>query len=95
GLGKTISTIALVLKEWSPTAKASKVNEEQCKAETLNLDEDDGVSGIYQLEQGAKSCQADGSPISRTRANKGQATCLNTYSMSDECSSMLYFNFNS
>ncbi|CAI9787921.1 unnamed protein product [Fraxinus pennsylvanica] len=66
GLGKTISTIALILKERSPTAKASKANEEQCKAETLNLDEDDGVSEIYQSEQGAKSCQVDGSPISGT-----------------------------
>ncbi|KAL2467254.1 SNF2 domain-containing protein/helicase domain-containing protein/zinc finger protein-related [Abeliophyllum distichum] len=63
GLGKTISTIALILKERSPNSKASKANEEQCKTETLNLDEEDGVSEIYQSKQGAKSCQVERCPI--------------------------------
>ncbi|KAL2484039.1 SNF2 domain-containing protein/helicase domain-containing protein/zinc finger protein-related [Forsythia ovata] len=56
GLGKTISIIALILKERSPTSKASKANEEQCKTETLNLDEED-------WSQGAKSCQVERCPI--------------------------------
>ncbi|XP_031262898.1 helicase-like transcription factor CHR28 [Pistacia vera] len=39
GLGKTISTIALILKERPPTSKAENVS--KCKLETLNLDDDD------------------------------------------------------
>ncbi|CAA2975533.1 Hypothetical predicted protein [Olea europaea subsp. europaea] len=66
GLGKTISTIALILKERSQTTKSSKANEEQCKAQTLNLDEEDGVSDIYQLDRGSKSYQVNGSSISGT-----------------------------
>ncbi|CAA2995818.1 DNA-3-methyladenine glycosylase [Olea europaea subsp. europaea] len=77
GLGKTISKIALILKERSPTSKASKVNKEQCKTETLNLDEEDGVSEIHQPKQEAKVdgyatnggktyMQAKGRPPART-----------------------------
>ncbi|XP_044495336.1 helicase-like transcription factor CHR28 isoform X2 [Mangifera indica] len=43
GLGKTISTIALILKERPPTCKAENVS--KCKLETLNLDDDDDDNG--------------------------------------------------
>ncbi|CAA3013508.1 helicase-like transcription factor CHR28 isoform X1 [Olea europaea subsp. europaea] len=77
GLGKTISTIALILKERSSTSKASKVNKEQCKIETLNLDEVGVVSEIHQPKQEAKvdgysttggktNMQAKGRPPART-----------------------------
>ncbi|EPS67460.1 hypothetical protein M569_07315, partial [Genlisea aurea] len=44
GLGKTISTIALILKERSPSSKMARTAEWQSKAEMLNLDEDDDMS---------------------------------------------------
>ncbi|XP_073061440.1 helicase-like transcription factor CHR28 [Primulina eburnea] len=56
GLGKTISTIALILKERSSSSKAPKTNREQREAETLNLDDDDDRGG-------AKSPQVYGSHI--------------------------------
>ena len=41
GLGKTISTIALILKERSPSSRLSPIDTKQNEIETLNLDEDD------------------------------------------------------
>ncbi|KAK4439922.1 Helicase-like transcription factor CHR28, partial [Sesamum alatum] len=40
GLGKTVHTIALILKERSPSSKAPKANKSE--TEMLNLDDDDG-----------------------------------------------------
>ncbi|KAL3851298.1 hypothetical protein ACJIZ3_013180 [Penstemon smallii] len=58
GLGKTVSTIALILKERSPSSKAPKAIEEQIKTETLNLDEgEDGPSETYNLQERAEPCQ--------------------------------------
>ncbi|PIN19745.1 Helicase-like transcription factor HLTF/DNA helicase RAD5, DEAD-box superfamily [Handroanthus impetiginosus] len=51
GLGKTVSTIALILKERSPSSKASKANNEQSEAEMWNLDEDDGTSQTYHVKE--------------------------------------------
>ncbi|KAM7263381.1 hypothetical protein ACFE04_001064 [Oxalis oulophora] len=42
GLGKTISTIALILKERPPSLKADFKDVKKEESETLNLDEDDG-----------------------------------------------------
>ncbi|XP_010268771.1 PREDICTED: helicase-like transcription factor CHR28 isoform X2 [Nelumbo nucifera] len=47
GLGKTISTIALILKERSPSSKISSAVAKQGELEALDLDEDDdGDSGF-------------------------------------------------
>ncbi|KZV52280.1 hypothetical protein F511_39389 [Dorcoceras hygrometricum] len=62
GLGKTISTIALILKERSSSSKAPKTDEELSEAETLNLDDDDD-------REGAKSPQVYGSPINRGKTH--------------------------
>ncbi|XP_062013233.1 helicase-like transcription factor CHR28 isoform X1 [Rosa rugosa] len=42
GLGKTISTIALILKE-RPPASGACLDEKKCKLETLDLDQDDDM----------------------------------------------------
>ncbi|KAG8365487.1 hypothetical protein BUALT_Bualt18G0109900 [Buddleja alternifolia] len=61
GLGKTISTIALILKERSPSSKAPKANEEQGETETLNLDEDDdGALETYHVKGGGQPRQVNG-----------------------------------
>ncbi|XP_042519799.1 helicase-like transcription factor CHR28 [Macadamia integrifolia] len=56
GLGKTISTIALILKERSPASKMSSVPIKQGDSEALNLDEDD--NGSPQLD----GMKQDGEP---------------------------------
>ncbi|KAK6149892.1 hypothetical protein DH2020_017417 [Rehmannia glutinosa] len=72
GLGKTVSTIALILKERSPSSKASKANKEQSETEMLNLDEDDGASEIYHVKEphkvnNDKTClQTKGRPAAGT-----------------------------
>ncbi|XP_042483318.1 helicase-like transcription factor CHR28 [Macadamia integrifolia] len=52
GLGKTISTIALILKERSPASKFGSVPMKQGDSEALNLDEDDdGGPKLDRLKQ--------------------------------------------
>lgn len=58
GLGKTISTIALILKEKPPTTMGSITPIEPV---TFNLDEDDGVPNIEKLDEGDGSYQVGGS----------------------------------
>ncbi|CDO99602.1 unnamed protein product [Coffea canephora] len=65
GLGKTVSTIALILKERSPSS--TKSNGKESEAETLNLDDDDddddddpGSDG-GKPNEGVESCQVSGS----------------------------------
>ncbi|XP_006841730.2 helicase-like transcription factor CHR28 isoform X1 [Amborella trichopoda] len=57
GLGKTISTIALILMERSPSSNCSTEATEHDKPEALNLDEDDetGVSAIDGLKDAENS----------------------------------------
>nr|GLL28836.1 helicase-like transcription factor CHR28 [Ipomoea trifida] len=69
GLGKTISTISLILKERPSSVRVSTAISKQTEAETLNLDEDTAVD--TQLPSKSDSCQANGSPI--TGAKKGRA----------------------
>ncbi|XP_057462805.1 helicase-like transcription factor CHR28 [Actinidia eriantha] len=58
GLGKTVSTIALILKERAPSSRACPDNLELNETETLNLDEDDDcVSEVDGLMQDVESCQ--------------------------------------
>ncbi|CAL5344926.1 unnamed protein product [Camellia sinensis] len=69
GLGKTISTIALILKERAPSSRPCPDNLKQNEMETLNLDEDDDcVSELDQSKQDVESCQvvSNGTPIKRT-----------------------------
>ncbi|KAL0321227.1 UNVERIFIED_CONTAM: Helicase-like transcription factor CHR28 [Sesamum radiatum] len=68
GLGKTISTIALILKERSPPSKTPKTNERQTETETLNLDEDDD-GALETYHQGAEPCQVNGSPTNGAKAS--------------------------
>lgn len=73
GLGKTISTIALILKERSPSSVES--NMAQTEPETLNLDEDeDEVSDVGKSNQGAQSGQGNGN-ISDGKNISGQGKC--------------------
>ncbi|XP_059623124.1 helicase-like transcription factor CHR28 [Cornus florida] len=58
GLGKTISTIALILKERSPSSRLCPSDMKQNGIETLNLDEDDdSASELDKSKQDTKSCQ--------------------------------------
>ncbi|KAI3456289.1 hypothetical protein Pfo_012952 [Paulownia fortunei] len=72
GLGKTVSTIALILKERSPSSKAPKANKEQSETEMLNLDDDDGASETHHVKErrevnGGKTClQTKGRPAAGT-----------------------------
>ncbi|KAG8385577.1 hypothetical protein BUALT_Bualt03G0059600 [Buddleja alternifolia] len=72
GLGKTVSTIALILKERSPSSKAPRTNQEQFKTEMLNLDEDDfssetsHVKELHEVNGGKTSLQARGRPAAGT-----------------------------
>ncbi|MCD7466154.1 hypothetical protein HAX54_002583 [Datura stramonium] len=59
GLGKTVSTIALILKERPPSSRLSTAITRQTKTETLNLDDDDVSSELDKSKQGADSCQVD------------------------------------
>ncbi|XP_057471923.1 helicase-like transcription factor CHR28 [Actinidia eriantha] len=63
GLGKTISTIALILKERAPSSRALPDNLKLNETETLNLDEDDDCVSVQDVE----SCQVlpNGSTIKR------------------------------
>ncbi|KAA8515310.1 hypothetical protein F0562_018460 [Nyssa sinensis] len=58
GLGKTISTIALILKERSPSSRSCPIDMKQNEVETLNLDEDDdSVTELGGSKQDYISCQ--------------------------------------
>ncbi|KAL6992618.1 hypothetical protein U1Q18_010730 [Sarracenia purpurea var. burkii] len=58
GLGKTISTIALILKERAPSSRVCPDNLKRNEMETLNLDEDDDcVSELDGSHQDVESCQ--------------------------------------
>ncbi|XP_077219521.1 helicase-like transcription factor CHR28 isoform X2 [Tasmannia lanceolata] len=57
GLGKTISTIALILMERSPSSKLSSKADERVEFKALNLDEDDdGVLELDGMKQARDSC---------------------------------------
>lgn len=68
GLGKTISTIALILKERAPSSKACPDNMKPNEMEPLNLDEDDGcVPHLDRSKQDVESCGVvtNGAPLNR------------------------------
>ncbi|CAL1372727.1 unnamed protein product [Linum trigynum] len=57
GLGKTISTIALILKERAPCHGADVAVVKKEKFETLNLDDDeDGIIEVKGIEKGSGDC---------------------------------------
>lgn len=71
GLGKTISTIALILKERSPSSSILTQNYDR---ETYNLDEDDGCASVLGgYEQDAKS-----SPESSNGTRMSQIPAVHT-----------------
>ncbi|KAK9065303.1 hypothetical protein SSX86_016686 [Deinandra increscens subsp. villosa] len=52
GLGKTISTIALILKERSPPSSSAGITEvKKVETETFNLDDDDDVAAMTELNK--------------------------------------------
>ncbi|XP_031488009.1 helicase-like transcription factor CHR28 isoform X2 [Nymphaea colorata] len=55
GLGKTVSMIALILMEKSPSLKTSSEKTVDVKPEPLDLDEDDGTMGPGELKQTGNS----------------------------------------
>ncbi|KAL1537512.1 helicase-like transcription factor CHR28 isoform X4 [Salvia divinorum] len=57
GLGKTVSTIALILKERSPSSKAPTADMKQCQMEMCDLEEDNGTSDTYHVEN---TCEVNG-----------------------------------
>ncbi|XP_047947799.1 helicase-like transcription factor CHR28 isoform X1 [Salvia hispanica] len=67
GLGKTISTIALILKERAPLSKASKTNVKQSVTEMLDLDDDDGILEKSHAMEGAEHVMANGYPINNCK----------------------------
>ena len=67
GLGKTISTIALILKERAPLSKASKTNVKQGVTEMFDLDDDDGVLGKGHATEGAEHIVVNGYPINNCK----------------------------
>ena len=76
GLGKTVSTIALILKERAPhRADAVAVKKEEC--ETLNLDDDDGFTEIDRLKKDAVGSQVTSNrssikSLNSSRQSKGR-----------------------
>ncbi|XP_043714858.1 helicase-like transcription factor CHR28 isoform X2 [Telopea speciosissima] len=74
GLGKTVSTIALILKERSPASKFSSVPMKQGDSEALNLDGDD--DGVLQLD----GMKQDGEPgcgtVNRTAKSENSYALL-------------------
>lgn len=69
GLGKTISTIALILKERSPSSKICRKDKKECQLETLNLDdeEDDSTDLDGSSQNKSNSCvQTTGRPAAGT-----------------------------
>ncbi|XP_020598613.1 helicase-like transcription factor CHR28 isoform X2 [Phalaenopsis equestris] len=62
GLGKTVSTIALILTERSPSSASCSVTQKKCKFEPLNLDDEDAdgdpvfdANGMKQLPDSGPS----------------------------------------
>ncbi|KAL6553246.1 hypothetical protein OROGR_007088 [Orobanche gracilis] len=73
GLGKTVSTIALILTERPSASKGSEINGKQREAETFNLDDDD--DGLSEAERSRVNvCPIYGSkysPLAKGRPSGG------------------------
>lgn len=75
GLGKTISTIALILKERAPSSRAGPDHLKHSEMETLNLDEDDDfVSGVDGPKQDVESFQVLGNGLSQKKRDTSVQT---------------------
>ncbi|KAG5560693.1 hypothetical protein RHGRI_003879 [Rhododendron griersonianum] len=75
GLGKTISTIALILKERAPSSRAGPDHLKHSEMETLNLDEDDDfVSGVDGPRQDVESFQVLGNGLSQKKRDTSVQT---------------------
>ncbi|KAK3433163.1 hypothetical protein EUGRSUZ_D00684 [Eucalyptus grandis] len=80
GLGKTVSTIALILKERPPTFKQCQENPKQ-ELQTFDLDEDENVDGAPKLNNaklGRENFQAppSGSSLARGRGRPAAGTLV-------------------
>ncbi|GLT75114.1 hypothetical protein SLA2020_468630 [Shorea laevis] len=69
GLGKTVSTIALILTERPPSFKACPDNVKEIEPETVNLDDDDedddGATGLQGMKQESDDCKVKSNRCSR------------------------------
>ncbi|KAK9051732.1 hypothetical protein SSX86_028360 [Deinandra increscens subsp. villosa] len=69
GLGKTISTISLILKERSPSSTVNTDEVKKIKAETFNLDDDDdAVTELNESKETSNSCLVESNAQSRPAA---------------------------
>ncbi|KAI3409269.1 uncharacterized protein J3R85_019505 [Psidium guajava] len=80
GLGKTISTIALILKERPPSFKQCQENPKQ-ELQTFDLDDDENVDGVPQSNNaklGREQSQAppSGSPLAQGRGRPAAGTLV-------------------
>ncbi|XP_050234352.1 helicase-like transcription factor CHR28 isoform X2 [Mercurialis annua] len=75
GLGKTVSTIALILKERPPSVKAGVQVIKKEEFETLNLDDDDDeVAEVGRIKEVADSCQVTPYPgLKKSTSNFGKS----------------------
>lgn len=72
GLGKTISTIALILKERSPSSNAPTTEVKKIETETLNLDDDDDdVTDLDKTNKKINSCAIETNASSKSRPAAG------------------------
>lgn len=76
GLGKTISTIALILKERSPSSKICSVNKQNMDMINLVDDDDDGTSGLSLANQGNVSCPVIKDPSVQQKVRPAAGTLI-------------------
>ncbi|KAL8112980.1 helicase-like transcription factor CHR28 isoform X3 [Apium graveolens] len=75
GLGKTISTIALILKERSPSSKICSVKKQNM--DMINLDDDDdGTPGLSLPNQGNVSCPVIEDPSVQQKVRPAAGTLI-------------------
>ncbi|KAG0481487.1 hypothetical protein HPP92_012345 [Vanilla planifolia] len=74
GLGKTISTIALILTERAPSSSSCAIVRQKCEFEPLNLDDegDDGGTGALEVN-GKRLCQDSSNVTNVASVNMGSS----------------------
>lgn len=70
GLGKTVSTIALILTERSPSSASCSVTLEKLKFEPLNLDDEDNDGGNVVVDDDRRKQLPDSSPSMHFKPRK-------------------------
>ncbi|WRX27929.1 SNF2 [Theobroma cacao] len=73
GLGKTVSTIALILKEKPPSSRASSQDMRKVQFETLNLDDNDDDHNEGMKQESVSSQVTSNGAIEKSSSPSGQA----------------------